>query len=132
MSSPTSPPAGRYGGSTSASSRWVWIIGSSLVVLFFSWTAWVMSTDRTTGIEWVAFESTGGETTASMKFQITAPPGTPVTCALRTVDSSMGTNGWDIRSYPASDQLTVQHSATLRGVREIAGIEVYRCWKATS
>lgn len=129
MSSPTSPPAGRYGGS-SLSPQWAWSIGALLIVSFFVWTAWVMSTDRTTGIEWVAFESTGDGTSAMMKFQITAPPGTPVTCALRTVDDSMGTNGWDIRSYPASQSLTTQHVATLRGVRDISGIEVYRCWKA--
>ena len=131
MSSPTSVPAGRYG-STGNPVRTAWIAGSIALATFFSWTAWVFATDPTTGIEWVAFESTGGETTSSMKFQITAPPGTPVTCALRTVDASMGTNGWDIRSYPASASLTTQHSATMRGVSEIAGIEVYRCWRSDS
>jgi len=128
MSSSTTPPAGRYGGS-GLSARTVWIIASVSVIVFFSWVTWVFSTDQTTGIEWVAFESTGGDTTAMMKFQITAPPGTPVTCALRTVDSSMGTNGWIVKSYPSSNQFTTQHSETIKAVSEVSGIDVYRCWR---
>jgi hypothetical protein len=128
MSSSTKPPAGRYGGS-GLSARSVWIIASVSVLVFFSWVTWVFSTDQTAGIEWVAFESTGGDTTAMMKFQITAPPGTPVTCALRTVDSSMGTNGWIVKSYPASNQFTTQHSETIKAVSEVSGIDVYRCWR---
>ena len=130
MSSPTSPPAGRYGGPTSR--RSIWVIATLSVVTFFSWVAWVMATDPTYGIEWVAFETTGGETTATMKFQITAPPGTPVTCALRSIDYSMSTNGWDVRSFPASDQFVTQHTATLRGVSEISGVDVFRCWRSGS
>jgi hypothetical protein len=128
MSSSTKPSAGRYGGS-GLSARTVWIIASVAVIAFFSWVTWVFSTDKTTGIEWVAFESTGGETTAMMKFQITAPPGTPVTCALRTVDYSMGTNGWTVKSYPASNQFTTQYSETIKAVSEVSGIDVYRCWR---
>ena len=130
MSSPTSPPAGRYGGSTSP--RSVWVIAILSLTAFFSWVTWVMWTDPTTGIEWVAYEWTGGETTATMKFQITAPPGTPVTCALKATSFEMGTSGWDIRSYPASSELTTQHTATLRGVSEISGIDVFRCWRSGS
>jgi hypothetical protein len=55
MSSSTTPPAGRYGGS-GLSVRTVWIIASVSVIVFFSWVTWVFSTDQTTGIEWVAFE----------------------------------------------------------------------------
>jgi hypothetical protein len=128
MSSSTTPPAGRYGGS-GLSARTVWIIASVSVIAFFSWVTWVFSTDQTTGIEWVAFESTSGETTGTMKFQITAPPGTPVTCALRTVDSSMGTNGWVVKSYPKSDEFTTQYSETIKAVSEVSGIDVYRCWR---
>ena len=109
--------------------RSVWIIASLSLLVFFSWVAWVFETDQTTGIEWVAFESTGGETSAFVKFQISAPPGTPVTCALRTVDTSMGTNGWMVKSYSASDQFTTQHSETVKAVSEVSGIEVYRCWR---
>jgi hypothetical protein len=128
MSSSTTPPAGRYGGS-GLSAHTVWIIASVSVIAFFSWVTWVFSTDQTTGIEWVAFEATSGEPTAMMKFQITAPPGTPVTCALRTVDSSMGTNGWVVKSYPASNQFTKQYSETIKAVSEVSGIDVYRCWR---
>jgi len=128
MTSPPTPPAGRYGGSSSPV-RSVWIIASLSLLVFFSWVAWVFETDQTTGIEWVAFESTGGETSAFVKFQISAPPGTPVTCALRTVDTSMGTNGWMVKSYSASDQFTTQHSETVKAVSEVSGIEVYRCWR---
>ena len=128
MTSPPTPPAGRYGG-PGLSARTVWIIASVSVIAFFSWVTWVFSTDPTTGIEWVAFESTSTETSAMVKFQITAPPGTPITCALRTVDASMGTNGWTVKSYPASDQFTTQYSETVTAVSEISGIEVYRCWR---
>ena len=128
MTSPPTPPAGRSGGS-GLSVRSVWIIASVSVLVFFSWVTWVFVTDPTTGIDWVAFESTGGETSAMVKFQITAPPGTPVTCALRTVDASMGTNGWTVKSYPASDQFTAQYSETVKAVSEVSGIDVYRCWR---
>ena len=130
MSSPTSPPAGRYG--STSSQRSIWAIAVLSLVTFFSWVAWVMATDPTTGIEWVTYETTGGDTTGTMKFQITAPPGTPVTCALRSIDNSMSTNGWEVRSFPASDQFISQYRATLRGVSEISGLDVFRCWRSDS
>ena len=58
MTSPTSPPEGRYGGTSSR--RSIWAIAVLSLVTFFSWVAWVMATDPTTGIEWVAYETTGG------------------------------------------------------------------------
>ena len=128
MTFPPTPPAGRYGGST-PSRRAVWIIASVTLVSFFGWVGWVFQTDPTSGIEWVAFESTTNGTSASVTFQISAPPGTPVTCAIRTVGSSMGTNGWDIRSYPASTEHTTQYSASIHAVNEISGVEVFRCWR---
>ena len=132
MSSPTSPPAGRYGGPTRMS-RVAWAIAGTLVVAFFSWTAWVFATDPTSGIEWVAFETSGGGgTTSTVTFQISAPPGTPVTCILRTVDSTMGTNGWVVRDFAASDSFTTQYTEEIRAVSAIAGIDVDRCWKTGS
>lgn len=130
MTSTTSPPTDRYGGAPSR--RPIWIIAVLSVVTFFSWVGWVMATDPTTGIEWVTFETTGGGTIGTMKFQITAPPGTPVTCALRSIDYSMSTNGWEVRSFPASDQFITQYTATLRGVSEISGVDVFRCWRSGS
>jgi len=38
---------------------------------------------------------------------------------------SMGTNGWVVKSYPASDQFTTQYYETIKAVSEVSGIDVF-------
>lgn len=121
----------RYGIHRRRDFRVVWILAVTLLVSFAGWSVWALSSDRSFGLEWVAFESETGGTVASVTWNVTAPVGTEVSCAIRTVAPSMSTNGWRIINLPASTTSTSTHRETVRAVGETRGIEVYSCWRTT-
>jgi hypothetical protein len=122
----------RYGISRRRDHRVVWALGAALVLLFAGWAVWAFGSDRSFGLEWVAFESTTGGTVADVTWNVTAPVGTEVTCAIRTVAPSMSTNGWRVVDLPASVASTTTYRESVRAVGETRGIEVYSCWRTSS
>lgn len=122
----------RYGTSRPRDRVFVISVGVTLLALFAAWIGWVNATDRSAGIEWIAYESTTGDNTASVTWHLTAPTNTPVTCGIRTVGTDMATNGWKVIQLPASDQATTAHTETVRAVGIAKGIEVYACWRTDS
>ena len=122
----------RYGIRRRRDHRLVWVLGITSIVLFAGWSVWALSSDRSYGLEWVAFESETGGTVASVTWNVTAPIGTEVSCAIRTVAASMSTNGWRVVNLPASTTSTSTHRETVRAVGETRGIEVYSCWRTSS
>jgi len=121
----------RYGIRRSRDFRVVWILGFTFLAAFAGWSVWALSSDRSFGLEWVAFESETGGTVASVTWNVTAPIGTEVSCAIRTVAPSMATNGWKVVDLPASTTSTSTHRESVRAVGETRGIEVYSCWRTT-
>lgn len=125
------PPPDRYGRRRSPVLA-ITIVATLALGLFGTWFVWVQQTDPTSGLEWVAFRWSREGTSATVTFQITAPPGTPVSCVLRTIDDGMATNGWVVRDFPGSPDHVTQYSETIRSVSEPAGVDVYRCWRTSS
>lgn len=130
MTEPTAYES-RYGISRQRDHRLVWILGALALSSFAVWAVWALSSDRSYGLEWVAFDSSTGGTVAEVTWNVTAPVGTEVTCAIRTVAPSMSTNGWRVIDLPASTTSTTTHIETVRAVGETRGIEVYSCWRTT-
>jgi hypothetical protein len=119
----------RYGNTRPRDHLVAWIVGVSAVVAFVGWVFWVNATDRSAGIEWVAFESTGGESVASVTWNVTTVTPQPITCALRTVGPDMATNGWLVVKLPETQQHTATYTREVRAVGEATGIDVYACWR---
>lgn len=128
MSTPTDLTA-RYGNTRPRDHVVAWVIGVIAVISFVSWVFWVNATDRSYGIEWVAYESTGGTSVASVTWNVTSVRPQPITCALRTVGPDMSTNGWLIVDLPATEQVTESYTREVRAVGEAQGIDVYACWR---
>ena len=122
----------RYGTNRSRDRVLVWSLAVGLVVLFAAWIGWVNLTDRSNGIEWIAFDSQTGGTTASVTWHLTAPVGTPVTCGLRTVGNDMSTNGWKVVHLAPSAETVTTHTESIRSVGNARGVEVYACWRSDS
>lgn len=121
--------ATRYGNTRPRDHVVAWVVGIIAVVSFVAWFFWVTATDRSYGIEWVAFESTGGTSVASVTWNVTSVHPQPITCALRTVGSDMSTNGWLVVNLPATQQVTQSYTRDVRAVGEASGVDVYACWR---
>ena len=118
----------RYGNTRPRDHVVAWVVGITATVAFMTWALWSMSTDRSYGIEWVAYESTTGSSTASVTWNVTSVQPQPITCALRTVGPDMATNGWLIVELPATEQDTQSYTREIRAVGEATGVDVYSCW----
>ena len=121
----------RYGNTRPRDHVVAWVVGIAAIVAFAVWALWSMSTDRSYGIEWVAFESTHGGSTSTVTWNVTSVHPQPITCALRTVGPDMSTNGWLLVDLPATVQTTQSYTRQVRAVGEATGVDVYSCW-ATS
>mgnify|MGYP000022244572 CR=1 FL=1 len=118
----------RYGNTRPRDHVVAWVVGSIALVAFATWAFWSMSTDRSYGIEWVAYESSTGTATASVTWHVTSVHPQPITCALRTVGPDMATNGWLLVDLPATDQVTQSYTREVRAVGTATGVDVYSCW----
>ncbi|MEN9740407.1 MAG: hypothetical protein RLZ72_673 [Actinomycetota bacterium] len=122
----------RYGTNRSRDRVIAFSIAGGLVALFALWAGWVNATDRSAGIEWVAYESTTGGTSSNITWHLTAPIGTAVTCGIRTVGNDMSTNGWKVVELDPASTSTTTHAVAVRSVGNAKGIEVYACWRTGS
>jgi hypothetical protein len=94
----------RYGRHRSPGRRWVVagaLLGGAVAVALVVWFAVAGSIDAvdydTTGFEVV------DEHSVVLSFQVTAPAGRAVACAVEAQDSEHGVVGWRVVEYPASD-----------------------------
>jgi hypothetical protein len=94
----------RYGRTSSPRRRWtigiVVAVGAVLAGLL-AWSTIAASLDDV-DIDTTGF-SVDDERTVTLSFQITAPTGRSVACALEAQDEDHGIVGWRIVEFPASD-----------------------------
>ncbi|WJS89766.1 DUF4307 domain-containing protein [Microbacterium testaceum] len=64
----------------------------------------------------------------SSSFQITAPVGKPVACALEARDEDHGTVGWKVVQYPASDDASRAFTETIPTLSLATTGFVNACW----
>ena len=103
----------RYGRTRSPARRWVVGVAVALgvaVVALFGWFTVSGALDAvdvdTTGFEVV------DEHTVSVSFQVTAPPGRAIACAIEAQDEEHGVVGWRVVEIPAAEA----HAQALREV----------------
>jgi hypothetical protein len=66
--------------------------------------------------------------TVRLDFEVSAPPGTRVACALEALSGSYATVGWSILELPVTDQRTRRFSETLVTTYEGATGTLRSCW----
>lgn len=122
----------RYGRRTSRRRRIIW--WSVVAALAIAATAALGWSTIARSLNAVDVTGTGYNVadahTVSVSFQITAPLGRDVACALEAQDEEHGVVGWRIVQYPASDQPTRAFTETLPTVALATTGLVNSCWVA--
>ncbi len=120
----------RYGRTrTPISRRAVIVLASVLLGIFVPWGVWSINAAANVGIETRdnAMDIVGD--TVTLTYTVTAPAGTPVTCALRTLDSGFGVIGWVIEQHPASTDTSNSYTTDIRSVGTPTAAGVDHCWR---
>ncbi|WP_181408911.1 DUF4307 domain-containing protein [Schumannella soli] len=102
--------------------------GVVLAVLVVSWVLWTGILGAKAQLEAtdLGHDTTATETT--VRWSLTAPVNTEVSCAVEAQNDNHGIVGWKIVRLPASDQQVRQFSETVRtSERAVTGL-INRCW----
>ena len=94
----------RYGRSRPAYRRWAMIavVGvAAAAVGLFAWMTFANSADAATA-EMTGFEVVD-QHSVSLRFQVSAPVGRSIACAIEAQDEEHGVVGWRVVEYPGSD-----------------------------
>jgi len=120
----------RYGRTRSPRRR---IVGWSIVAVlalgaigYLGYATFVSSAASVTATDTGFTVTDDKSVTAS--FQITAPVGEPVACALEARDEDHGTVGWRVVQYPASDDASRAFSETIPTLSLATTGFVNACW----
>jgi len=102
-------------------------VGVALVVI--AWVSWVgllgpSASLETKDVGYLAHSDTSGE----VRWQLTAPADTEVSCAIKAVSEKHAVVGWRVIEVPASSETTRILRETLRTSEPTVSGSVYRCW----
>ncbi|QNO36843.1 DUF4307 domain-containing protein [Protaetiibacter sp. SSC-01] len=104
---------------------------AGVAVVVVAWVVWVGLLGPSASIE--AKDVGFGEltdTSVEVRWQLTAPAGAEVSCAVKAVSEKHAVIGWRIVEVPPSDEATRLLRATLRTSEQAVGGSVHRCWLA--
>ncbi|WP_127475798.1 DUF4307 domain-containing protein [Microbacterium sulfonylureivorans] len=119
----------RYGRTRSPRRRWVIgvaiALGAAVVALF----GWFTVSDSLNAVDADAtgFEVIDGHSVA-LTFQVTAPPGRPIACAIEAQDEEHGVVGWRVVEIPASDSHSRAFREVIPTTAEATTGFVNSCW----
>jgi hypothetical protein len=119
----------RYGRTVSPRRRWTVGIAVVIVVVVVGLFAWmtVSSTVDDVDVDTTGF-TVDDARSVTLSFQITAPAGRSVACALEAQDEEHGVVGWKIVEYEASDLRTRAFRETIPTTAEATTGLVNDCW----
>lgn len=120
----------RYGRGRAASTRrivlTVVVTAGILAAAALGWVTWTANADAVdsdaTGYELVDDHS------VAVTFQVTAPVGRAIACALEAQDVQHGIVGWRVVQYPASDEHARAFTETVPTVSAATTGLVNACW----
>jgi len=118
----------RYGRTRRGARFWIVfaVVAITIAVAVTAWFA-LTSTSGTADARGTAFEVVD-EHTVSVSFQVTAPAGSPVACALEAQDEEHGIVGWRVVEYPASGSHTRNFTETIPVLSPAVTGLVNSCW----
>lgn len=120
----------RYGRRTSKRRRIVgWSIVAILALSAIAALGWTTIARATDSVEAVGTGyTTVDERTVSVSFQITAPVGREVACAIEAQDEEHGVVGWRVVVFPASEERLRAFTETVPTLAEATTGFVNSCW----
>ena len=102
-------------------------IGFAVVLGAWLWWGGVLETPSQLQYRDVA-HTIVDDTEVSVTYEITAAPGTDVSCAVHALNASYGIVGWRIVDIPAGDRWTRVFDTTLRTSDPAVTGLLYECW----
>jgi hypothetical protein len=119
----------RYGRRPSRSRRVTAIVAGILFAVVVAAFAWSVAGDAAESIDAdaTAFEVID-EHRVSLTFQVSAPLGSGIACALEAQDEEHGVVGWRVVEYPPSDDALRAFTESLPTVSEATTGLVNACW----
>jgi len=119
----------RYGRRTATRrTRIAWIALIAVAAVVVIWFGWSTVTDPNNGVKADGTAFHLEEHSATVDFQLTAPIGATVACAIEALDEEYGVVGWKIVEYEASEAHTRAFSETVPLVAEATTGLVNSCW----
>lgn len=121
---------GRYGRTrTPLSRRAVLLIAAVLLGIFLPWGIWSINAAPDAGLETRDNAMVIVGDSVTLTYTVTAPAGTPVSCALRALDSGFGVIGWVVEHHAASANTTNSYETVIRTVGAPTAAGVDHCWR---
>jgi HAMP domain-containing protein len=128
--------AARYGRTPARAARTRLVaiaVAIGVAVVVIAWVVWVgllgpSASLETKDVGYLAHSDDSGE----VRWQLTAPADTPVSCALQAVSEKHAVVGWLVVEVPPSPETTRVLRATLRTSEPTVSGSVYRCWLSGS
>jgi hypothetical protein len=102
-------------------------IGFAVVLGAWLWWGGVLETPSQLQYRDVA-HTIVDDTEVSVTYEITAAPGTEVSCAVHALNASYGIVGWRIVDIPAGERWTRVFDTTLRTSEPAVTGLLYECW----
>lgn len=120
---------GRTAGAERRTRRLMTIAGVIFAAVFTAWVVWggLSGTNAELETRDLGYANIT-DTSIDVRWEISAAPGTDVSCAIQALNESFGIVGWRIFDLPPSTQRTRVFVETLRTAeRPVTGLP-YRCW----
>ncbi|AZZ49272.1 DUF4307 domain-containing protein [Rathayibacter rathayi] len=126
------PLATRYGRTSSTRRNNRWLFGGvalTFVAVFAAWVIWAGLDGARGGVD---VQDTAHQVvddrTVSVSFDLTAPAGREVACAVQALNEQSAVVGWLVVKYPASTERFHSHTETVR-TTELANTGlISSCW----
>jgi len=120
---------GRTAGAERRTRRLMTIAGVIFAAVFTAWVVWggLSGTNAELETRDLGYANIT-DTSIDVRWEISAAPGTDVSCAIQALNESFGIVGWRIFDLPPSTERTRVFVETLRTAeRPVTGLP-YRCW----
>lgn len=120
----------RYGRDHAGQSRIIaWAVGGGIAVAVVLLFAWMTLSDSANGVEVDSTSlSVDNPREMTLTFQVTAPPGSTLACAIEAQDEQHAIVGWRIAKYPASDARTRAFTESVPIIAPATTGLVNSCW----
>jgi len=102
---------------------------ATLAAILTAWVVWggLSGTSATLETRELGYAD-ATDTSITVQWEVSVPPGTPVQCALQALNSSFGIVGWTVVDIPASADRTRAFAQTVRTSEPAVTGLPYRCW----
>jgi len=132
-SDPQAVLAERYGRTRSDSARqrlWGIIGASGVAVVLLAWLGWAGLGQPTAQFETrdLGYELIS-DREVTVRFELSAPPGMEISCAIQALNASYGIVGWAVVDIPPADVRTRVFNQPLRTSEPAVTGLLYECWQ---